>query len=321
MKAAVLINPSAGGADRIRDVCAAIDSFCAGCEVVASEAFGGGLVRADRLLAADAGARAGYVERLCANVDALASERPDLYLFAGGDGLAAYAAYRLVRTGHVRPKLVGVGMGTANVGPIISFSAGALAESGPERLLFSGCGAVEAFDGAASVAFGFNDVVLGNTLLGTVGGVPMTISARDMARCGKKVPQKPLEDLGDALFVVRNGVRSPSPLPHTAQIVVSSVERENGFGRAVLGMVCFAYQQCEQAVLLLCERPLVVLDYDPRGYETPALSAQLLFGEDDAVRIEGLSPDALIVADGNPYIRKSGPVSFAYRPNVVEIAR
>jgi hypothetical protein len=47
----------------------------------------------------------------------------------------------------------------------------------------------------------------------------------------------------------------------------------------------------------------------------------MLFGAEDEITIEGLSPQALIVADGNPYLRSFPSVSFRYRPDAVEIAR
>jgi L-iditol 2-dehydrogenase len=181
----------------------------------------------------------GYVARLHAIVDALAAENPDFYLVAGGDGLAAYVAGRLLRTGHAHPRLLGVAMGTANVGPIISFSAADLKRTAPEKLSFLPCGAIEAFDGDVPVAFGFNDVVLGNTILGTIDGAARPISACAMAQDGSKVPAEPLSDIGESLVIRKNGVRSPSPLNHTAQIVVSAMERESLYGRAVTGMLCF----------------------------------------------------------------------------------
>lgn len=317
MKAAALVNPSAGGAGCIQSVCEAVDSFLAGCEVVSAEGFGCGLVRADSFCCADA---AGYVERLNQIVDGLSAQGPDFYLIAGGDGLAAYVAGRLLHTGHVRPKLIGVAMGTANVGPIVSFSAAELARISPKDVSFAARGAIEAFDGDVSAAFGFNDVVLGNTLLGTANGAVRTLSARAMARDGSKIPEEPLENIGGRLAVVKNGVSSPSPLAHTAQIVVSAVERENLYGRAVSGMLCFACRPGPHAALTLSERPLVVTDYDPRGFAVPALFAQMLFGEGDEVRIEGLSPQALLVADGNPYVRAFSSVTFRYRPAAVETA-
>ena len=318
MKAAVLINPFAGGAGAMEAVCSALNDFLRPCEVVSARGFGGERIRSAHCCAEPEG---DYRPRLFAAVDYLAAGEPDFFLVAGGDGFAAYVADRLLKTGYPRPRILGVAMGTANVGPIVCRTAGELYGASPESLAFEGCGAIEAFDGGDSLAFGFNDVVFGNTILGTVDGRAQTILARAMVESGQKVPAMPLEDLGGSLFIVKNGVRSPSPLPRTAQIVASAVERENLYGRAVSGMLCFTSFAKERSALLFSERPLVVTDYDPRGFETPALSAQILFAEGDEVVLEGLAPEALVVADGNPYLRGNRPVVLRYRPNVVEIVR
>lgn len=316
MKAAVLVNPFAGGADAKEGICSAINGFLHHCSVFSSLEFGV-LIRASLHFNEDSG---DYRERLFSTVDKLAAQEPDFYLVAGGDGFAAYVADRLLKTGHTNPKIIGVAMGTANVGPIVSFSAEALENATPEQLLYSDCGAIEAFDGEQSLAFGFNDIVLGNTILGTVEGKPQPISARAMVQEGKKLPEAPLAQIGRGLTVTRNGLRSSVPLETVSQIIVSAVERENLYGRAVTGMLCFTCWQQARAALLFSERPLVVVDYDPRGFETPARCAQMVFGEGDTVTLDGLVPEALVIADGNPYLRSFESVTLRYRPGVIQTA-
>ena len=318
MKAAALINTSAGGAGSISDVCRAIDAFLLGCDVVTAPDFGCGLIRGTQV---DCSGGMEYIGRLNAAVDAVSNKKPDFYVVAGGDGFAAYIAARLLKTGPSKPRLIGVAMGTANVGPIISFSAETLRSAVPQALAYEACGAVEAFDGDVSVAFGFNDIVLGNTILGTMDGAVQTLSARAMVQSGQKVPEQPMENIAENLIIRKNGAPSASPLIHTAQIVASTLERENHYGRAVSGMLCYSDFQQAHSALLLSERPLVVVDYDPRGFESPALFAHVLFGTEDEISIEGLLPSALIIADGNPYLRSGSTVSLRYRPNIIQIAR
>ena len=318
MRAAALLNTSAGGAGSISDVIRAIDAFLLGCDVVTVPGFGCGLIRG---VQTDCPGDTEYIGHLNAAVDAVSTKNPDFYIVAGGDGFAAYVAARLLKTGHSQPKLIGVAMGTANVGPIISFSAKTLRAVTPQALCYEACGAVEAFDADASVAFGFNDIVLGNTILGTIDGVVLTLSARTMAQTGQKVPELPNENIAENLAVRKNGMPFASPLKHTAQIVASTLEREKHYGRAVTGMLCYSDIQQTHCALLLSERPLVVVDYDPRGFESPALFAHLLFSAQDEIRIEGLLPSALIIADGNPYLRTGNTVSLRYRPNIIQIAR
>ncbi len=318
MKAAVLLNPQAGGAGRLGEVASAVGALVSGHASIGVTGYGGEILRPGTLLPRPA--QTGYLPALHAAVDALASHEPDVYIVAGGDGMAAYVADRLVTRG-LRPRLLGVRMGTANVGPIIDFDAAELDGLSLDTLAFAPCGAVEALDGTAHVAFGFNDVVVGNTLLSTVDGQAVTVSARALAEEGKLVPEAPLASIGPALTVVKNGLETPSALSGVSQAVVSCLERENLSGRAVSGMLCFTGSGPERAALTLSSRPLVVLAPDPRGFARPAAMEQLLFSACDTLSLRGASPEALIVADGNPYTRRAAEIGFRYAPAIIETAR
>ena len=317
MRAAALINTSAGGAGSISDVIRAIDAFLLGCDVITVPGFGCGLICGGQV---DCASSMEYIGHLNAAVDAVSSKNPDFYVVAGGDGFAAYVAARLLKTGHSNPRLIGVAMGTANVGPIISFSAESLLAASSQDIAYEACGAVEAFDADASVAYGFNDIVLGNTILGTIDGAVRTLSARAMVLTGQKVPELPIENIAENLIIRKNGIPFVSPLKNISQIVASTLERENHYGRAVTGMLCYGGFEQAHSALLLSERPLVVVDYDPRGFESPALFAHVLFGAGEEISMEGLLPSTLIIADGNPYLRSGKTVSLRYRPNIIQIA-
>lgn len=292
MRCAVLLNPFSGGAAHIQDAAEAVSRFLAGHEAFCSDAFGGALLPGAKCLHTDASLP--YVPRLYAAIDALTAESPELWIVGGGDGMAAYLAGRLLETGCERPRIAGIAMGTANVGPIVSIAAEALAKSAPERLIYEDCGAIEAFDGETHAAYGFNDVVLGDTLLATVEGKPCTVSAKRLYAGATLVPAEPAADIG-ALRIMKNGALLPSQLGRVSQVIVSCVERENLYGRAVSGMLCFTAGREEKGALLLSERPLVTLAPDARGYESLAPSEQLLFAEGDRISISGLAEGVMLM--------------------------
>lgn len=313
------MNSLSGGADRIAEVASAIKAFLKGYEIIGVDAYGGDVLEPDVLLHVDEGT---FIPRLNSAVDAVSACGPELYVLAGGDGIAAYVADRLLtKDPACKPKFVGVAMGTANVGPIISFSAEELEKLTPEKLRFESCGAVEARSCGTHAAYGFNDVVLGNTLLATVDGKTRTVSAKDMCCDGSKTPVLPHEHLGEGLRVLKNGKELPS-VPHTvSQIIVSSVERENLYGRAITGVLCLTDGAEERAAMLLSPRPLVIVDYDYRGYEEFSVTSQLLFSKKDELEVKGLADDVLIVADGNPIALKEGCAEFRYLPDIIRIGK
>lgn len=319
MRAAVLMNPLSGGASHLPHVCSAISSFLKGYEIIGVNLFGGDVLQPNVLLNV---ADAPFMDRLTAAIDAVRAYDPDLYVVAGGDGIAAYVADRLLSQDPLcKPNFIGVAMGTANVGPIITFTAEELAALTPDMLHFEPCGAVEAFTGGAHAAYGFNDIVLGNTLLATVNGTTCTVSAAAMYKDGSKLPVLPHPHLGDALSIVKNDKAIASHLHSTAQIILSTVERERLYGRAIAGMLCFTQDREEQAAMLLSQRPLVTVSYDPRGYEEFALSSQLLFNKNDRLKVNGLLDDVMIIADGNPIPLMDGCAEFRYLPDIIRIGK
>ena len=151
------VNTLSGGDDHIAEISAAIRAFLKGYEIVSVDDYGGNMLQPDIMLQAVEG---GFIPRLNAAVDAVSAYNPELYVLAGGDGIAAYVADRLLaKDPTCKPKFVGVAMGTANVGPIISFTAKELAGLTPEDLHFESCGAVEALSCGKHAAYGFNDIV------------------------------------------------------------------------------------------------------------------------------------------------------------------
>ena len=318
MKIGVLVNLYAGSADRVSIVCAAIDRLLKAHQVICAPDFGGLHLRAEVLV--EPREATGYLPKLWASVDAIAAESPEAFVVAGGDGLAAYVADRLItRYGGVR-KMLGIAMGTANVGPIVAFGAEELDGLAFDDLEFVPCGAIEALDGERHVAYCFNDLIIGNTLLSTIDQKMATVSAAVMARDGSRVPEAPLESVVTLLRLVKNGTELYSGLPSVAHIVASSLERDSFYGRAVVGVLCYTGKGAEAGVLL-SERPIVTTKYDARGYSEFAHVEQLLFGAKDEVRLYGCKPEALIIADGNPYLRNEDSIGIRYIPELVAIAQ
>lgn len=313
------MNPLSGGASRLPEICAAIKAFLKDYETVGVNLFGGDVLQPDVLLEVN---DAPFIERLTAAIDTVSACKPDLYVLAGGDGIAAYVADRLLTLDpSCHPSMVGVAMGTANVGPIITFTADELAELTPDMLRFEPCGAVEAFTGGKHAAYGFNDIVLGNTLLATVNGNTCTVSAAAMHKDGSKQPVLPHAHLGASLSAAKNGRELAVNLHDTAQIVLSTVERERLYGRAITGVLCYTQGTEEQASMLFSQRPIVSVSYDPRGYEDFALFSQLLFNKNDSIQVKGLFDDVMIIADGNPIPMIGGSAEFRYLPDIIRIGK
>lgn len=271
----------------------------------------------------------GYKDRLrSAVLDILAlTPSPDVFITIGGDGLAAYVAQVLIRNmaPENRPAMLGIAAGTANVGPIVSFRAEQLGGLDFSDLVRVPVDAVEVLDGEDHVAYAFNDAILGDSLLATVDGETRNISVEKLVNEDRQEVVRPgtmiaLEDFKVTCAGKDVPYASSCDPWDIRQIVASPLQFDRLYGRAVLGGLCVANVPGLVAVGL-CDR--AVVDSDPANWNYRGFTGtrHLVFGAGEDVVLTGLGPDAQIVVDGNPYLRRHDSVTFRSSPRVVSIFR
>ncbi|MCE1196592.1 hypothetical protein LWX53_08870 [bacterium] len=329
-RAGVLIGPSAGSG-RANECEAALAAWLSGYEVaVCGGRFSGsgGQVGWTRLAAAGAavdgagakaGAALGYVEELRASVAALAAWGADLLVCVGGDGLASYAADAMLASGK-RMAMLGVAAGTINAGPIVSVGIENVEGRKLGDFETAPVAAVEVLVDGAHLAYGFNDVVIGDTCLGTVGGRAASLSATALLERGEKVETAPSPDIASADFcVLKNGKRLLSRLGRPAQIVASPLGRREFFARAVAGVLCDAPYMEGPAALALFDSVIVRAGPPERGIGDFSAAETLLFEPGDLVELRGLAAAGQLIIDGNPYARAGGTVGLKSVPGLVDV--
>ena len=250
-KVAVIANSSAGKQTAQAKILVALQKKWPQAALYGVAGYGGELLN-DTLPGPEAGA---YLEKFSRVMEALMERSPDILVTIGGDGTAAYAADWLLRRNLSVP-MFGLGAGTANVGPIVTErnpeNIPSLEELVPEQM-----GAVEALTPEGDhIAFGFNDLVLGNTLLGSENGQMVTFEAYAMAAHGERRVCKCLPSIAGPDFEAeKNGKVLPTLLPNVGQLVASTVERENFYGRAVAGALCFTHPRTGLPVMVFAPLP------------------------------------------------------------------
>ena len=315
MRVGVLVNPSAGHGHRTGEVIARLEACWPETELLALESDAPLFTRAALLPAPEGG----HVARIQRGAKALMDAGADLLVTLGGDGTAAYVAEAVVASGKRTP-ILGIGLGTANVGPIVTLTAED--ELPPlDAIAFRPVGSIAVFSGGKRVAAGYNDVVLGNTYLATLDGLPVTADGNALLREGIVREGKPLVSVLTAETVITKNGR---PLPHTlgeaGQIVASTLERDDLNGRAVHGIFCYAPGSPTMGALTLSARALVSYEEDDRGFDAFAPEERLLFSEEDEIAITHLAPETLAVCDGNPYPITDRSVALRYMPQEILVA-
>ncbi|MFA6365871.1 MAG: hypothetical protein WCX13_01635 [Candidatus Hydrogenedentales bacterium] len=275
----------------------------------------------ERLAVASSGSPSGYVEELRAAVAALSAWGAELLVCVGGDGLASYAADAMLAGLRPMP-LLGVAAGTINVGPIVTLGLDGIADLDPEKLRTEKVGAVEVSVDGVHLAYGFNDIVIGDTFLGMVDGAAKSLSVRTMLESGRKREASPSPDIVGSAFAVRkNGAGIDSGMRRPAQIIVSPLGKREFFARAIAGILCDAAYMKGAAAVALFDSVIVRAGSPERGIFDFSATEQLLFGPGDCVEISGLAAAGQIVVDGNPFARSGDRVRFRSIPDLVDVAR
>ena len=317
MRIGVVVNPAAGQGHKLQSVVSRLEADWSDQLLMAPAGPAAACFQKALLLPEPQG---GYVEKIRRSVNALLEAGSDLLVTLGGDGTAAYAAEAVIAAG-TRTPLMGIGLGTANVGPIVTLGAeDPLPPVGSLR--FVPTGSIAVLCGGKRVAAGFNDVVLGNTYLATVDGETITADGAALIHEGLVRPARPLVSVfTGGTRILKNGRPLAHSLREAGQIIASPLEADRLYGRAIHGIFCYAPGSPTLGALTLSARPLVSYEPDERGFDAFAAEERLLFSAEDEITFTGLAPGTLAVCDGNPYEIDPSAVSLRYVPQEILVAK
>ena len=256
----------------------------------------------------------GYFDAIKAKVKALADAGAERFVSVGGDGTATYVKNAMYELGINFP-ILGVAAGTANVGPIVSVTLEQLEGrhiSEAKEVCYDGI-AVYVKDKFISLAF--NDLIVGDTFLGTINGQTCSLSVRALLERGEHTPVKPAEHIVTDDFVIElNGKELVPNREIIRQIVLSPVAHESHYGRAVYGPVGKCDWCEKKGVIALCDYIAVSFEEDGTGVDRISSTQYLIFGPNDQVALRGLTEEACLVCDGNPYLLPDDRFSVRYEP-------
>ena len=209
----------------------------------------------------------GYFDAIKARVKALADAGAERFVSVGGDGTATYVKNAMYELGINFP-ILGVAAGTANVGPIVSVTLEQLEGrhiSEAKEVCYDGI-AVYVKDKFISLAF--NDLIVGDTFLGTIDGQTCSLSVRALLERGEHTPVKPAEHIVTDDFVIElNGKELVPNREIIRQIVLSPVAHESHYGRAVYGPVGKCDWCEKKGVIALCDYIAVSFEEDGTGVD------------------------------------------------------
>ena len=237
----------------------------------------------------------------------------DVYVTAGGDGTVSYVASSTIlnnRNRTFRPLFIGFPAGTANAGPIVRH----LGTDNISKLKMIKIDGIEVLDGEQPIGYGFNDVIVGNSFLGTANGELKNFDAVAMAQRGEIRSITPGTDIASGAFSATLNGQDLRIDSDVKQICVSTLQFDKYNKRAVFGGILNAEGFEHPAAAAFIDR--IIVDSSPSSwnYRGAVRTTHVCFNEQDTLKVSGFGNDAHIIIDGNPFIRKTDELTFRVVP-------
>lgn len=316
MRIGVLFSPNAGRNNEFKSIGRMLEKKLAEHDLFTlQKEFGEDYLPLTSVIASES--KTEYIQNIYAQIRALTSVNLDLLICIGGDGLATYAANSLYQT-NLQIPILGIAGGSANVGPIIHFTIEEIMGIDIEHLAKTSFDGIQFWFNNDFKSYGFNDIVIGNTFLGTLNQKMMNLSVMELCENNRLVPCKPSTEIIADDFTVRlNGEIIEYSNIRIAQIIITTIQKENHYGRAIYGPLGVSKDIDKNGVINLSDSIIVTFDKNDEGISKFGNCSYLLFGEGDEIELSGFSKEACVICDGNPYLLNQRKLVIKYVKNAV----
>lgn len=249
----------------------------------------------------------------------------DVLVGIGGDGTLCDIASAILDT-QSTVHLLGIGAGSANVGPLVSMLGQDVDRLSLDMLQERRIHGIDAYAHGNLVGTAFNDVVLGNSFFGTRDDTRIDLDAAAKL-AGEDRLAEPTTICGPATWVSKNGKRMLSyGTDGFAQLIASPLNEGGVYaGKAISGLMCWGPYLGNHAVLAAASAVMVrtQLGLEDLNAAEPLRVAHISFGKDDRIDIGGLLADGALILDGNPtcLLSPSDVVTLRLRLDAIRVLR
>ncbi len=241
-------------------------------------------------------------------------------LVVGGDGTMSDVAYSLFKAGTSIP-IIGIGAGSTNAGPLITVRLQELDRLDPSTLIVQEVGGILASLNGKQVGVGFNDIVLGDTVLTTVEGRVVQVNASEFMK-GRKIPAPPSRagTTDSEVRIERGGESQADIVIHRGvfgQLFAAPLEKRY-LGKGLAGGTSLAAALGLPAGIALTSEPLVnfSIGIEELLLMEPIVTKTASIREVDNVVVTGIREGTCLNMDGNPLalLRPGDEVRVRYVP-------
>jgi hypothetical protein len=226
----------------------------------------------------------------------------DMIAVIGGDGTMADVAFALYRAAS-RVPILGVGIGSANVGGLVTILGNEVTQLAHARLEPRALDALIAGANGETLGIAFNDVVISTTVLATVNNQLTEVQVAPKI-AGENIPGKSETIFTDATRVWRESPNGATEIARGDQVgtLLCGFPDSRFFGKAIAGQACLAAYLDLPAGCLVGSQLLVrmIASAEELMRNEPFVSRYASFDEDGTIRATGLREGVALCADGNP---------------------
>jgi hypothetical protein len=232
----------------------------------------------------------------------IAGQNVDAIVVVGGDGTLADVAQVLIELG-CRTPILGIGAGSTNVGRLITCRAGQVSELCPEKIETWKVACLAARVNDDLLGHGFNDVVIGHTIVGTIDGQVRDVDAAERFR-GTLRAGTPRPVGTSKTRVIRSSKEGETVVAQGKEVgtVVAGFAEPAFFGKAISGGICLAALTGLPAGCLVSSLPLVQVEISASALlgAAPIVSSYVTLSEGVSIVVENVRFGAVLCVDGNP---------------------
>jgi|GEM_PF-774554 len=249
------------------------------------------------------------------------AQDPDAVIVVGGDGTLSDVARVCIENG-CRAPILGIGTGSTNVGRLITCTGPRSGELELEELELWSADCLFATVGNELLGPGFNDVVIGQTVVGTLDGARKDLDAAARLH-GRAIAGTPRSIGNSATQVTRTapGAHTIVAEGESVGTVITGFAEPVFFGKAVAGGVCLTTMAGLPAGCLVCDMPLaqVGLSVQYLLSAPPIVSKYVSLSEEINIVVEHVNDGAVLCIDGNPLqlLRESDRIVISVRNQAV----
>lgn len=232
----------------------------------------------------------------------IAGQNADVVVVIGGDGTLSDVAQVCIERASRLP-ILGIGAGSTNVGTLITCRATRVQELQAGELETWNANCLIASVNDKVLGLGFNDVVIGYTIVGMMDGQRKDLDAAEHTR-GRITEAKPRTIGNRRTRVITASAGLEKLVAEGDQIytVVAGLAEPVFFGKAVTGGVCLTALAGLPAGCLVCNTPLARIRATSQELldVSPVVSRYVSLSDETAIMVENVNEGAALCADGNP---------------------